>query len=92
MPGNRSLFRKGIVSGMLGSIICLAPLGKQLPASQVKAEVPGKNSNTRVSQIYENISVNSNNFISFCLKQAANVPYPGEICPIRVTIKCQQGV
>lgn len=80
------------MSGMLASIICLAPLCKQLSASQAKAEVPGKNSNRGVGQIYENISVNSNNFISFCHKQAVNVPYPGEICPTHVTIKCQQGV
>lgn len=68
------------------------PGSKQLSASQVKAEVPGKNSDRGGSQIYENISVNSNYFISFCHEQAANVPYPNEICPTHVTIKCQQGV
>lgn len=57
-----------------------------------EAKVSGKDSNGGVSQIYENTSVNSNNFISFCHKQAVNVPYPGEICPTHVTIKCQQGV
>lgn len=36
MAGNRNLCRKWIVSGMLGSIICLAPSCKQLSASRVK--------------------------------------------------------